>query len=119
MLTLKPTTNLEAHLTANYGPDCYALKVLREVESMRAKIKLRKIEEAQAVETAVTTVVAEPVAEAAPKLAPVSLEGIDLHPYGKRWQAGEKISVLATELGSISWNWLHVQLTKLGYRKGA
>jgi hypothetical protein len=116
MLTLKPTTNLEAHLAANYGPDCYALKVLREVESMRAKIKLRKIEEAPAVETVVA--VAEPVVEAAPKLAPVSLEGVDLHPYGKRWQAGEKISVLAAELHSCSWNWLHVQLTKLGYSKG-
>jgi hypothetical protein len=78
MLTLKTTTNLEARLTANYSPDFYALKVLGGVESMRAKIKLRKIEEAPAVETVVA--VAGPVLEAAPKLASVSLEGVDLHP---------------------------------------
>jgi hypothetical protein len=36
---------------------------------------------------------------------------------GQRWQAGEKITVLAQDVG-YSWNRLWVELTNLGYAKG-
>jgi hypothetical protein len=40
---------------------------------------------------------------------------IDLHALGARWLAGEKISVLAREVGMV-WNKLWSDLAQLGYR---
>jgi hypothetical protein len=42
---------------------------------------------------------------------------LNLDSLGKRWQAGEKITLLAQEVG-YSWNRLWCELTDLGYSKG-
>jgi hypothetical protein len=54
---------------------------------------------------------------AAPK--PVATEPSErLHVFGRRWTTGESIARLAKEAGT-SWNRLHSELTRLGYKKGA
>jgi hypothetical protein len=88
---------------------------LKEV-GMKAKLKLRTAEGA----------IAQPEGASAPAevvatvpVVEVSFDGVDLHAYGARWQAGESITALARELGRCSWNRLWSELAKLGYRKAA
>ncbi len=78
---------------------------------MKAKLKLKP-----AAKTGPTR--SAPKKQPGAKLAVPSLKGVDLHAYGRRWQKGENIAVLAKEIGSISWNRLHSELTQLGYHKG-
>jgi hypothetical protein len=47
----------------------------------------------------------------------MSMSSGQLAQLGERWQAGEKIARLAREVG-LSWNKLHVELTRLGYSRG-
>src|SRR5712692_8365599 len=106
-------TEFESHLARKYGASSYGLKVLREVEAtMKARLKLRPV-------VAGTMEVKEaPTPAATPVPAVIDLSGVDLDAYGRRWQAGDGIAVLAREIGSVSWNYLHGVLTRRGYHKG-
>jgi hypothetical protein len=87
----------EAHLTRKYGEGCYGLRIARAEEGrIKATLKLK---------APVAVAVTAPVAAA-----------IDLDALGARWRAGEKIAALAREVNYSSWNRLHSDLAKLGYR---
>lgn len=76
-------------------------------KTVKAKVRLKKK----------PVVVVEPKVELAPKRVPVAPAASEeqLQELGKRWLAGEKIRELASELGGVSWNWLHGQLTRRGF----
>jgi hypothetical protein len=100
-------------LVHKYGPTCYALKVMKEVGEMKAKVKLKKAKPAK-----VKPVPAKTAKVKAPAGNGVCFDGVDLHGFGKRWQKGESIAALATEVEVCSWNRLHSELSQLGYHKG-
>jgi hypothetical protein len=105
-------------LVHKYGPTCYALKVMKEVGEMKAKVKLKKVSGEEAKPAKVKPVPAKAAKVKAPAGNGVCFDGVDLHGFGKRWQKGESIAALATEVKVCSWNRLHSELSQLGYHKG-
>ncbi len=107
-------TEFESYLARKYGANSHGLKVLREVEAtMKARLKLRRV-------VAGTMEVKEaPAPAATPVPTVIDLSGVDLDAYGRRWQTGDGIAVLAREIGGVSWNYLHTVLTKRGYQKAS
>ena len=102
----------ESHLVREYGPDCYALKVLRaeqarrEEKAMKAKIKLKPVEEPAPVPA--------PVPESVVTLAVVPL---DLGALGAKWASGRHVWKELRAAGKLQeWKTIQAELVRLGYR---